>query len=82
MKSVDVVSLFAVGIILGWAIGLMTNNYVQFYAGKVAAKEEARKEARQWAEEELKHHCVSWHTDRRRNDYMACLKPDWMRGER
>lgn len=78
-KTPDVVGLCAAFAVFGWAIGLMTNADISYWAGKINARQEAKAEAKRWAEEELKKHCPSWHTDRRKNDYMACTKPEWMK---
>jgi len=81
MKTSDVVGLCASCVVLGWAIGLMTNADISYFAGKLNSSQEAKAEAKRWAEEELKRHCVAWHTDRRSGQYMACTKPDWMRND-
>jgi hypothetical protein len=79
MTKTHAIGLFALGLILGCFIGILANGDIYYFAGKQSAKGEARQEAMRWAEEELKRHCVSWHTDRRKDDYIACIKPDWMK---
>ena len=79
MSKTNAIGLFALGIVLGGFIGLLANGELYYFAGKKVAQKEARQEAMQWAQEELKRHCVSWHTDRRKDDYIACHKPGWMK---
>lgn len=78
MKTSDVVGLCASFAIFGWAFGIITNSDISYYAGKLNAHQEAKEEARRWARDELMSHCTAWHTDRRKNDYMACKQPEWM----
>ena len=79
MTRTDAAGLFCIALVIGWGVGLMTNGEIYYYAGKNAAKQEAKEYAKRWAEEELKAHCFNWYTDRRKHDYMACKKPEWMK---
>jgi len=79
MTKTDTIAIFGLGIVIGCFLGLMANGELYYFAGKKTGYGEAKKEAMQWAKEELKRHCPSWHTDRRQHDYIACHKPEWMK---
>ena len=57
----------------------MTNNEISYYAGKMEGIKESRELAKQWATQELRRLCPSWFTDKRKDNYMACKKADWMK---
>lgn len=79
MTKTDTISIFGLGIVLGCFLSPLTKGELYYWAGQKNTRQEARKEAVQWAKEELKRHCISWHTDRRQHDYIACQKPSWMK---
>lgn len=70
--------LFAFGILFGGFLGVMANGELYYWAGQKNTEKKAKEEAMRWAKEELKINCLGWYTDRRRNDLMACQKPEWM----
>ena len=79
IRTIDVVGLCLCSMVLGWAIGLMTNADISYYAGKLNARQQAKEDAMRWAKEELRRSCPSWYTDRRQDRFMACNKPEWMK---
>lgn len=78
MTKVDIVSLCVASMIVGVTAGLSVSHDVSRYVGKLDAATHAKEKAVQWAKNELIAHCPSWFTDKRKNDYMACRKPEWM----
>jgi len=79
MRKADIFGCCGLSLMAGIFAGTIISHEVSHYNGRIQERYEARQEAREWAKKELMKHCVSWYTDRRNNDYMACLKPEWMR---